>query len=54
MESLLPDVPYRCCQYHFLKDIAKPVVDLDRKLKTGINKSLRGIREIESCDGHID
>ncbi|MED4569806.1 transposase [Brevibacillus agri] len=47
MESLLPDVPYQYCQYHYLKDIAKPVVDLDRKLKTGIKKSLRGIREIE-------
>lgn len=47
MESLLPDVPYQYCQYHYLKDIAKPVVDLDRKLKTGIKKSLRGIREVE-------
>jgi hypothetical protein len=47
MESLLPKVPYQYCQYHYLKDIAKPVVDLDRKLKTGIKKSLRGIRAIE-------
>jgi hypothetical protein len=47
MESLLPDVPYQYCQYHYLKDIAKPIVDLDRKLKTNIKKSLRGIREIE-------
>jgi len=47
MESLLPDVPYQYCQYHYLKDIAKPVVELDRKLKTGIKKSLRGIRELE-------
>jgi len=46
-ESLLPNVPYQYCQYHYLKDIAKPVVDLDRKLKTEIKKSLRGIREIE-------
>jgi hypothetical protein len=46
-EKLLPDVPYQYCQYHYLKDIAKPVVDLDRKLKTEIKKNLRGIREIE-------
>lgn len=52
MESLLPDVPYQYCQYHYLKDIAKPVVDLDRKLKTGIKKSLRGIREIEKKIEH--
>ena len=38
MESLLPNVPYQYCQYHYLKDIAKPVVELDRKLKTGIKK----------------
>ena len=47
MESLLPEVPYQYCQYHYLKDIAKPVVDLDRKLKTGIKKTLRGISDIE-------
>ncbi|WP_419871677.1 hypothetical protein [Candidatus Pristimantibacillus sp. PTI5] len=47
MESLLPKVPYQYCQYHYLKDIAKPIVDLDRELKTGIKKSLRGIRAIE-------
>lgn len=46
-EKLLPDVPYQYCQYHYLKDIAKPVVDLDRKLKTELKKNLRGIREIE-------
>lgn len=47
METLLPDVPYQYCQFHYLKDIAKPVVDLDRKLKTSIKKNLRGIRDVE-------
>jgi len=47
MNDLLPDVPYQYCQYHYLKDIAKPVVDLDRKLKTSVKKSLRGLRDIE-------
>lgn len=37
-ESLLPDVPYQYCQYHYLKDIAKPVVDADRKLKMELKK----------------
>jgi len=46
-EKLLPEVPYQYCQYHYLKDIAKPVVDRDRKLKTELKKNLRGIREIE-------
>lgn len=47
MEALLPDVPYQLCQYHYLKDIAKPVVDVDRKLKTELKKSMRGIRDLE-------
>jgi len=47
MADLWPNAPYQYCQYHYLKDIAKPVVDADRKLKTGIKKTLRGIREIE-------
>lgn len=46
-EGLLPDVPYQYCQYHYLKDIAKPVVDADRKLKMELKKSMRGIRDIE-------
>jgi hypothetical protein len=46
-EKLSPDTPYQYCQFHYLKDIAKPVVDNDRKLKTNIKKKLRGIREIE-------
>jgi hypothetical protein len=46
-ERLSPGTPYQYCQFHYLKDIAKPVVDKDRKLKTNIKKKLRGIREIE-------
>lgn len=46
-EALLPEVPYQYCQYHYLKDIAKPIVDADRKLKMELKKSMRGIRDIE-------
>jgi len=46
-EELLPNVPYQYCQYHYLKDIAKPIVDADRKLKTELKKSMRGIRDVE-------
>ena len=46
-ENLLPDVPYQLCQYHYLKDIAKPIVDADRKLKMELKKSMRGLRDIE-------
>ncbi|MEW9672507.1 hypothetical protein [Ammoniphilus sp. 3BR4] len=47
IEELRPNLPYQYCQYHYLKDIAKPVVDKDRKLKTSIKKDLRGIRAVE-------
>uniref|UniRef100_UPI00056877E0 transposase n=1 Tax=Paenibacillus zanthoxyli TaxID=369399 RepID=UPI00056877E0 len=47
MSGMWPEVPYQYCQYHYLKDIAKPVMELDRKLKTGIKKNLRGIRQLE-------
>ncbi|MDF2683605.1 MAG: hypothetical protein K0R47_4795 [Brevibacillus sp.] len=46
-ETLLPDVPYQYCQYHYLKDIAKPVVDADRKLKMELKKGMRGLRDVE-------
>jgi len=46
-EKLSPNTPYQYCQFHYLKDIAKPAVESDRKLKTNIKKKLRGIREIE-------
>jgi hypothetical protein len=46
-ESLLPDVPYQYCQYHYLKDVAKPLVDADRKLKMELKKSMRGLRDVE-------
>lgn len=47
IEELKPDVPYQYCQYHYLKDIAKPVVEKDRKLKTSIKKDIRGVRDVE-------
>ncbi|XEC94812.1 hypothetical protein AB6A23_26600 [Paenibacillus tarimensis] len=43
----MPDVPYQYCQYHYLKDIAKPLVDADRKLKMELKKSMRGLRDVE-------
>ena len=47
VEKVAPSIPYQYCQFHYFKDIAKPLVEKDRKLKTSIKKKLRGIREIE-------
>lgn len=44
---VFPEVPYQLCQFHYLKDLAKPAADEDRALKTDIKKELRGIRNIE-------
>jgi hypothetical protein len=47
IEELAPHVPYQYCQFHYFKDIAKPLVEKDRKLKTNMKKKLRGIRDLE-------
>lgn len=47
VEKALPAVPHQLCQFHFLRDLALPVIDADRKLKTTIKKRLRGIAPVE-------
>lgn len=44
---VFPEAPYQLCQFHYIKDLAKPAADEDRALKTDIKKELRGIRSIE-------
>jgi hypothetical protein len=45
--NLLPDIPYQLCHYHYLDNVGKELEDKDRKLKTKLKKSLRGIRTVE-------
>ena len=45
--ELLPGKPHQLCHYHYLKDIALPLVNQDRKLKVQVKKSLRGIKAVE-------
>ena len=47
LKELRSDVPYQFCQFHYLKDISKPMIASDRKLKTTIKKNLRGLQAIE-------
>ncbi|WP_233277526.1 transposase [Paenibacillus durus] len=48
MEETWPDTPYQYCQYHYLKDIAKPSSIWTANSKPdSLKKSLRGLREIE-------
>jgi hypothetical protein len=42
-----PDVPHRYCDNHFLRDVAKPVLEADSHAKVQMRKKVRGLRGIE-------
>lgn len=45
--SVCPDVPHRYCSNHFLRDLAKPVLELDSHAKVQMRGKIRGLRAIE-------
>jgi hypothetical protein len=48
-----PGVPHRYCANHFLRDLAKPVLEADSHAKVQMRKKVRGLRGIErSVLGH--
>lgn len=42
-----PGVPHRYCQNHFLRDVAKEVVEADSHAKVKMRRKVRGLRAIE-------
>lgn len=42
-----PGVPHRYCTNHFLRDVAKPVLDADSHAKVQMRRKVRGLRTIE-------
>jgi hypothetical protein len=42
-----PGVPHRYCQNHFLRDVAKPVLEKDSHAKVKMRSKVRGLRAIE-------
>lgn len=44
-----PDVPHRYCDNHFLRDLAKPVLEADSHTKVRMRKKVRGLRTIEQA-----
>jgi hypothetical protein len=44
-----PDVPHRYCQNHFLRDVAKPVLEADSHAKVQMRTKVRGLRQIEQA-----
>src|SRR3954464_11265883 len=43
----LPGVPHQLCQFHYLREAAKPISEADRHAKKELKKRVRGIRKIE-------
>lgn len=51
----LPNVPYQICQFHYLREAAKPIYEADRHAKKELKKQVRGIRPIErKLEGRTD
>jgi hypothetical protein len=44
-----PGVPHRYCQNHFLRDVAKPVLEADSHTKVRMRRKVRGLRKIEQA-----
>jgi hypothetical protein len=42
-----PKVPHRYCQNHFLRDVAKPMLEQDSHAKVKMRNKVRGLRAIE-------
>jgi hypothetical protein len=44
---VLPGVPHQLCQFHYLREAARPIFEADRHAKTQLKKRVRGVRPIE-------
>jgi hypothetical protein len=44
-----PEVPHRYCDNHFLRDLARPVLEADSHAKVQMRKKVRGLRAIEQA-----
>jgi hypothetical protein len=47
IRSVFPGVPHQLCQFHYLREAARPLYEADRHLKKEIKKKVRGVRQIE-------
>jgi hypothetical protein len=51
----LPGVPHQLCQFHYLREAAKPIYEADRHAKKELKKYVRGVRAIErQVEGRCD
>ncbi len=55
VRAALPGVPHQLCQFHYLREAAKPVFEADRHAKKLLKKEVRGVRPIErALEGRED
>jgi hypothetical protein len=47
VQTALPDVPHQLCQFHYLREAARPIYEADRHAKKELKKLVRGVRPIE-------
>ena len=51
----LPGVPHQLCQFHYLREAARPIYEADRHAKKELKKKVREVRGIErSVEGRND
>jgi hypothetical protein len=55
VRTALPEVPHQLCQFHYLREAARPIFEADRHAKVLLKKGVRGVRPIErALDGRDD
>jgi hypothetical protein len=51
----LPGIPHQLCQFHYLREAARPIFEADRHAKKELKKRVRGVRPIErELEGRTD
>jgi hypothetical protein len=45
--AVFPGVPYQLCQFHYLREAARPIFEADRHAKKELKKKVRVVRKIE-------
>jgi hypothetical protein len=46
--AVFPDIPHQICQYHALREAARPLFEIDRHLAVQVRKELGKVRDVEA------
>jgi len=53
--QVFPGVPYQLCQFHYLREAARPIYEADRHAKKELKKKVRAVRGVERrTEGRTD